>query len=360
MNVRLPQGLCNTLLGSVILLGLASSTGFAAAAEALSVTDHMTRTHQLDAAAVRVAAAGAPAEILLYTLVPERMVGWNRELTPAARRFIPEDLQPRVRIRNLPDAEDTSLDAEFIALQPELIVDYGILHTDYMARADAVQARLDIPFVMFDGALERIPEVYRTLGPLVGAEARAQTLAELAEELLQKYKGFLADTAQARAVYLATSADGLMPAFVEDSAYDVLAWLGLPNAAGSIDAVQRFPLEFSDVAAWQPDTIFATNAGLAELIATDAQWQSLPAVQQRRVYLTPRLPFDWVARPPSVNRLLGLVWVAMTLSPDLPRDGFEQDLRRIFASFLHRELSDSELRELTGAPAFPGALGKQP
>ena len=74
----------------------------------------------------------------------------------------------------------------------------------------------------------------------------------------------------------------------------------------------------------------------------------MPAVRTNRVYTAPRLPFDWVARPPSVNRLLGLVWVAMILSPEQTRDAFEQDIRKLFATYLHRELSTTELQELLG------------
>lgn len=40
------------------------------------VTDHAGRVHLIPSEIERVAAAGAPAEVLLYTLVPERMVGW--------------------------------------------------------------------------------------------------------------------------------------------------------------------------------------------------------------------------------------------------------------------------------------------
>ncbi len=333
-----------------VLIVLASGLPFVSsqAAEALVFIDHAGRDHTLAAPAERVAAAGAPAEILLYTLVPERLVGWNRQLTPAARHYIPEPLQPRVQINLLPEAEDARRDAEFIALQPQLILDYGSMHPDYAARADAVQARLKVPFVLFDGRLERIPEVYRALGPLLGVEARAEELAILAEYLLAKYRGILAGNVEAQRIYISNSADGLMPVFSEDASNEVFAWLGLPNAAGSVEDVLQFPIDFSQIANWQPDTIFALAPAFLEHSGIAQEWQDVPAVRNNRVYTAPRLPFDWLARPPSVNRLLGLVWVAMMLSPEQTRDTFEQDIRTLFATFLHRELSTAELQELLG------------
>ena len=222
------------------------------------------------------------------------------------------------------------------------------MHSDYAARADAVQTRLKVPFVLLDGRLERIPEVYRALGTLLGVEARAEKLAMLAESLLAKYRGMLAGNVGAKRVYISSAADGLMPVFLDDSSNEVFAWLGLPNVAGSVDDMLQFPIGFSEVANWQPDTIFALAPAFLEHSSAAKEWQLVPAVRTNRVYTAPRLPFDWVARPPSVNRLLGLVWVAMILSPEQTRDAFEQDIRKLFATYLHRELSTTELQELLG------------
>jgi iron complex transport system substrate-binding protein len=346
MNTTMTKLLGRTLLAGSLLLALPCASSLAADAGMLTFTDHAGRAHQMQEPAGRVAAAGAPAEILLYTLVPERLVGWNRVLSPAALRYVPAPLQPRVQIENLPDAEDASLDAEFIALQPELILDYGSLHPDYAARADAVQARLDVPFVLFDGSLARIPEAYRALGPVLAVEARAEELATLAESLLTKYRGKLANQAQAQRVYIGTAADGLMPGFSDDSANEVFAWLGLRNVVGNLADATQLPTSFEQVLAWQPDTIFALSPAMPAHITTAPAWQAVPAVAAGRIYSAPRLPFDWVARPPSVNRLLGLVWVAMVLSPEQPQEEFRNDLQAIFKTFLHRELSQQELQEL--------------
>jgi hypothetical protein len=42
----------------------------------------------------------------------------------------------------------------------------------------------------------------------------------------------------------------------------------------------------------------------------DAVWQAVPAVSNKRVYLAPTVPFGWIDGPPSVNRLIGLAWLA--------------------------------------------------
>ena len=56
------------------------------------------------------------------------------------------------------------------------------------------------------------------------------------------------------------------------------------------------------------------------------------AVRTRRVHLSPKLPFGWVDFPPSVNRLIGLWWLAKILYPDL----FPEDLRALTRDFYSR------------------------
>ena len=48
-----------------------------------------------------------------------------------------------------------------------------------------------------------------------------------------------------------------------------------------------------------------------------------------RVHLSPKLPFGWVDFPPSVNRLIGLWWLAKILYPAL----FPEDMRSIAREF---------------------------
>jgi len=42
----------------------------------------------------------------------------------------------------------------------------------------------------------------------------------------------------------------------------------------------------------------------------------LSAVKDHRVYRIPSVPWDWFDRPPSVNRLIGVRWLAQVLYPD--------------------------------------------
>ena len=60
-------------------------------------------------------------------------------------------------------------------------------------------------------------------------------------------------------------------------------------------------------------------------------WIGVAAAQTGRVHLSPKLPFGWVDFPPSVNRLIGLWWLANILYPDR----FKENLADAHARLLH-------------------------
>ena len=57
----------------------------------------------------------------------------------------------------------------------------------------------------------------------------------------------------------------------------------------------------------------------------------------------PQYPFNWIDRPPSVNRIIGIKWVAHLLYPDLFPYDMRAETRRFYATFYHWNLTDAEL-----------------
>ena len=81
------------------------------------VTDDAKRNVALPAHVSRVFAAGAPAEVLLYTLVPDMLVGRNHMPTAAALDFMPPELRSPTPIKKLPDRDDPRYDDELLAVE---------------------------------------------------------------------------------------------------------------------------------------------------------------------------------------------------------------------------------------------------
>ena len=70
------------------------------------------------------------------------------------------------------------------------------------------------------------------------------------------------------------------------------------------------------------------------------------AVASGRVHLAPQWPFPWIDFPPSVNRVIGLRWLAGLLYPEAFPEPLEEVTREFYELFYMRQLTDDELERL--------------
>lgn len=306
-------------------------------------TDDAGRSVALPARVNGVFPAGGPAEVMLYTLAPDLLVGRNRVPSGDALEFFPPAYRNPTLIRQLPEVDDPAADAEVLALKPDVYIDYGSVEADYIRSVEAVQRRTKVPGIILDGALSRIPAMYRRLGAVLGVRERGERVAEAADHVLAKYKDALASGPPAR-VYLACSADGYLPCLEDESGGEVLRWLGGVNVAGTRATAPARPLTIAEIRAMNPQ--FVVTSGPVARLLTDASWRTLDAVRGGRVHQWPSLPYSWGGRPPSVNRLPGVAWLAYVARGRIFDAEFLDDLRQLFEQMYHLRLTDAQLRKL--------------
>jgi len=314
------------------------------------VTDDAKRRVTLPAHVSRVFAAGAPAEVLLYTLVPDMLVGRNHLPTAAALELMPPELRSPKPIKNLPERDDPRYDDELLSLKPDVYVDYGTIDGDYVAALDAISARTKIPAVIFEGHLTAIPAMYRKLGAALGVPERGERLAGEAQRLLDKYRNAAASVR----VYLACSRDSLMPCLQGHAFGEAAELLGAVNTAGTAAAAPKRPLTVQEVRLSKPDAVIAASQLSADIMRNDPEWHEVDAVASGRVYFPPEQPFSWGPRPPSVNRLFGLMWMAYVLPSRPFDDAFFGDVTSAFETFYHFTPTREQIAKLVADPRRPG------
>ena len=128
----------------------------------------------------RIVSAGAPADLLLLAVAPEKLVGFS-SFDFAREAAIP--LPPA--IRHLPKlgrlaGRASSLSMEgLMALQPDLVVDCGNTDDTWISQARQVSEQTQIPWLLLNGKLEQSAEQLTTLGKTLGEENRAAEQASL-------------------------------------------------------------------------------------------------------------------------------------------------------------------------------------
>jgi iron complex transport system substrate-binding protein len=331
------------MIRHLFALALSSSCSIGAAVAQTPFIDDAGRTVVLPQRIERVFAAGAPADVLLYTLVPEKLPGRNQLPRESALELMPPEYRTPRQIVNLPERDDARYDAELLALDVDVYVDYGTIDDDYVAALEAISERTKVPGVILDGSLENIPAVYRRLGAALGAADRGERLAAEVERVIGKYRGALAEPAVK--VYLACSSNGLSPCVAGHSSGEVAALLGAINVGGSVGDARR-PLTVAEIREQAPDVVIAGNRAAAQALLAAPEWQQVAAVAARRVYAPPDLPFNWGPRPPSVNRLFGMIWLAYVARGRSFDDEFRADVSRLFPALYHVTPTTTELEQL--------------
>lgn len=249
-----------------------------------------------------VFAAGQPAAILLLALAPERLIGWPRRPPPAALAMLGDAAdKPQVGALTAGGAP-ASLEA-VAALRPAMILDYGDPSPKYRALAERVERRLGTSTHFVDGALRSTPEAIEAAGALLGVEARAARLADAARSALAAW----AKPRGTGASFYYARGDGLETGFVGSLATEGLEGAGWTNVAVGGTSIGRVGRE--QVAAWDSEVLVTLDPRFAARAVADPLWSRRRGGARRRVLLLPDLPFGWIDRPPSINRLLGCAWL---------------------------------------------------
>ena len=74
-----------------------------------------------------------------------------------------------------------------------------------------------------------------------------------------------------------------------------------------------------------------------------------------RIYLAPNVPFGWIDFPPSINRLIGLRWLAKVLYPELFPEDLRPSVRDFYTLCYHRTPTDAAARRAAGDVGAAGA-----
>lgn len=331
------------LAGSVSLL-------IAPSARAAAVTDAAGRAIPIPNTVSRVFPAGPPAAILLYAVAPDLLLGWPRANRPDECAFLLPDICKRPVVGRLTGRGNTANLETVLALKPDLILDVGSTSATYVSLAERVREQTGIPYALLDGRFAATVSTLRKVGALIHREAAADALAAYAERTITTVKARV-DTvpaAQRPRVYYARGPRGLETGLGGSINVETIEFLGARNVAGERKGGLAV-VSIEQVLVWNPDIIVTIDADFAANVRNDPQWASVAAVRAGRVYLSPTLPFGWVDFPPSVNRLIGVWWLAKILYPVQFPEDMQALTRDFYTRFYHVTPSDADIaRVLAG------------
>jgi iron complex transport system substrate-binding protein len=339
---------------ALVLSGFISA---AATAEKRIVVDSAGRRVEVPAKIDRVFVAGGPASVFIYTLAPDKLLGWNRPLTPAERAYIPPRYADLPTLGRLTGRGNTANVEVMLVSRPDVIVDYGVVNPTYVSLAERVQQQTGVPYLLFDGSLSQIPRADIAVGDALGVGERAKELARYAEGLLAEIDERLAQVPAGKRplVYYARGPRGLQTGLKGSINVESLERIGARNIAaermgpGGIVTVSP-----EQLLAWNPEVVITIESDFFAAARSDDIWKGVKAIRDGRLYVAPAEPFPWLDFPPSVNRLIGLKWLGRILYPQRFPEDLREETKRFYALFYHQALDKRQLDALLGSSGRAG------
>lgn len=322
-----------------------------AAPQEREITDMAGRTMTVPLEIESVFSTGPAAAIYLYTLVPDKLLGWNYALNDIEKSIILEQYHD---LPNFGQGDAVNYEA-VIAAGPTIALNVTSINDGSIDASDALAEQLGVPVVMVSSDLLDAPAVYRFMGELFGVEAQAEALAAYAEETFNAISGLDIPDAEKVRIYYGNGEDSLETAPAGSSHGQIIDLVNAVNVADlELGDGSRVQISAEQLLAWDPDVIIVngepkadmTGSAAAEAILADPLFATLKAVQNGAVYGTPNAPFSWVDRPPGPNRIVGMRWLSGLIYPTYLNFDVDEAVREFFQLFYHVELTDEQLTQL--------------
>ncbi|MDT8899770.1 ABC transporter substrate-binding protein [Anaeroselena agilis] len=321
------------------------------------VTDMAGRDVALPAKVKKVYAVSPVETVLLYTLAPDLQAGWSYHMAGRENLFILPEYRDLPVLGAWTAFSGTASVEEILKIKPDLILLAKPIGPAARTLADEIHQLTKLPVFVVDGSLTGMEQAYLYAGRALGREDRAARLAAYCRETLamvRDKKPLLAGRKPVT-VYYAEGAKGLETEPSGSWHAEIIEYVGGVNVAG-VDVpkggnIGRSPVSLEQLLLWDPELILISyfhdseNSSFPQIMGA-AGWRDIRAVQSRRVYEIPHYPFNWFDRPPSVNRLIGIKWVANLLYPDVYPLDLRAEVKKFYALFYHYQLSEEETDRL--------------
>ena len=303
-------------------------------------TDSVGREVTVPAQIDQVALSGPLAQIVLFALCPDKLVGIANAWDESAAQYLDTEYYNLPLLGQLYGGKGELNLETLLESGAQVVIDVGEAKGSIVEDLDALQEQTAIPFVHIDAALATMDETYTLLGDLLGMPDEAKALADYCRSTYDRALTIADSVEKANLLYvtgdagLNVIAQGAYHAEVIDLLSNNLAVVDDPSSKGTGNEV-----DMEQILNWNPDVILFAPDSVYDTMAGDAAWQGVTAIQNGAYYEVPMGPYNWMGFPPSVQRLLGMLWMAKVLYPEAADYDLYTEAAQYFKLFYHCDLT---------------------
>ena len=296
----------------------------------------------------RIAVSGPLAQMVVFAIAPDRMVGVANAWDESAKAYFDAKYLELPLLGQLYGGKGELNLETLLAAAPDVVIDVGEPKDSMAEDLDALQEQTGIPLVHIDAYLASMDDTYAMLGDLLAMPNEAQGLADYCRYAYDKVKA-IADSVEKVDLLYVTGEEGLnviargsYHAEVIDMLCSNLAVVDEPSSKGTGNEG-----DMEQILNWNPDAVIFAPGSIYSTVADNENWQTIPAIKDGRYYEVPMGPYNWMGFPPSVQRILGMQWMAKVLYPDAADYDMYETTQTYFQLFYHCDLTAEQYAALT-------------
>lgn len=301
----------------------------------------------------RVFGSSPPMNYLLYTLNPDKMIGLNFKAkngnNSADETFLSKKFLSLPLIGSFHGGGQNINLETLMAYKPQLVL---VWQDDMLVQTVAKEIeKTKIPSFMIPfREISDMPRAFRLAGNAIGESKRGEVLASYSQKIISEVHKNVSKAKPIR-YYYAEGIDGLSTECDKSFHVEAMNFAGGENVhkcqQSGILGLEK--ISFETLLNYNPEVIIVQNRSVYNDLISDPMWQNLRAVKTGRIHLVPVQPFNWIDRPPSFMRVIGIQWLAQLFHPKEYKVNLPQRTKEFYDLFLHVKLNDQQTKNLLGA-----------
>lgn len=310
-------------------------------------TDSVGREVEVPANITKIAISGPLAQIVVFALAPDKLVGISTPWDKSAEEFLDTQYYDLPVLGQLYGGKGELNLETLLASGAQVIIDVGEPKKNIVEDLDELQKQTGIPFVHITTMTETMGDAYRMLGKLLNMEEQAQVLAEYCEQTYKRTQEIAGSVNKVNLLYclgdkgLNVIAKDSYHSEVIDLLSNNIAVVDNPSSKGTGNEV-----DMEQILNWNPEVIIFEPNSIYEAAGTDPVWQNINAIKEGRYYEVPSSPYNWLGFPPSVQRYLGMIWMSQLLYPETAKYDLYKEVQNYFELFYHCGISMEQYEKL--------------
>jgi len=310
---------------------------------ARQITDMAGRKVNIPDKITRVLPYDNKTNALLYPVAGNLMIAKARAMENPNLKYIAKDFLSKKEI-------DTKNAEEIIKLKPELIiVGAFVSEKEDLSNYILFAKKVNIPLIVVDLELMKLDRSYEFMGNLLGKPTEGKQCADFIRSVYQNAEHYKKGKRVPGKGYMANDNNGQRTAPRGSKHAQLFDIMSITNAVNTpLDSKGFALVNMEQVLASNPDYIFCVGKGETSpyhTVLKSALWRNITAVRNKRTFYVPSQPYLWFDMPPSVNRILGIIWFS-DIFYEQPEEITKQKVTKFYQIFYHYNLTEKEYANL--------------